>query len=511
MWPNTFNKKCATISGWQCLGDFQAVKQQLQKIRASTRIPSNKKGGRGPADGSGAHRPLPPLPGTDDQGAGASGGAQQGNKSVRFALPDGSSPGGPSMSGSEGSDQGYESDQSRERRRQLEMPGLLQRLAEGGGYGGTLNRYDDTHRHTYYGPGPSSANYSGSRAEKEQPTLSRDLSTSSPVLLQLYDAVKIEPEKSKPDDNVQAAIARLASTDNLSNSYDLVLGLVRRPHPSSPTRCRHGHAVMSTPPPTPRHFHCPCSHERSHHCREGSSRKPKSRNQSPLGDNTAGSSSKSRSRPSSPNPTTPSKSRWSFGKKAKRSASAERRPDHFIPQGVELGWGGGMKGMVGKWEDTGATGATGWNDISNNSKGTSSSNGNIQWEANGAGAPSADNQSAATTAQLAGDLCRRATALRRTLYKMPGLINHRHAFLEIIKDVASEMKLLLDAAGRLSPLLPEQQKMELDLARRKLLETSRSFSNALKGYFKDPQATPVLLAATALVYRTDEIIQALEP
>jgi len=70
-----------------------------------------------------------------------------------------------------------------------------------------------------------------------------------------------------------------------------------------------------------------------------------------------------------------------------------------------------MKGMVGKWEDTGATGATGWNDISNNSKGTSSSNGNIQWEANGAGAPSADNQSAATTAQLAGDLCRRATAL----------------------------------------------------------------------------------------------------
>ena len=33
------------------------------------------------------------------------------------------------------------------------------------------------------------------------------------------------------------------------------------------------------------------------------------------------------------------------------------------------------------------------------------------------------------------------------------------------RDVASEMKLLLDAAGRLSPLLPEQQKMELDLAR----------------------------------------------
>ena len=57
----------------------------------------------------------------------------------------------------------------------------------------------------------------------------------------------------------------------------------------------------------------------------------------------------------------------------------------------------------------------------------------------------------------------------------------------LFRDVASEMKLLLDAAGRLAPLLPDQQRVELDMARRKLLETSRSFSNALKGYFKEPQ------------------------
>ena len=93
MWPNTFNKKSATISGWQALGDFAAVKQQLQKIRASTRISSKKDVG---------NRPLPPLPSS--------------NKSVRFSLPLG--PGGrPAqlISGSEGSgsDQGYESDQSR--------------------------------------------------------------------------------------------------------------------------------------------------------------------------------------------------------------------------------------------------------------------------------------------------------------------------------------------------------------------------------------------------------------
>ena len=55
------------------------------------------------------------------------------------------------------------------------------------------------------------------------------------------------------------------------------------------------------------------------------------------------------------------------------------------------------------------------------------------------------------------------------------------------RDVASEMKLLLDAAGRLAPALPDQQRQELDLARRKLLETSRSFSTALKKYFKTPE------------------------
>ena len=64
---------------------------------------------------------------------------------------------------------------------------------------------------------------------------------------------------------------------------------------------------------------------------------------------------------------------------------------------------------VGRWEDTGSKG---WE---------------FKWEG------SVDVQSATATATLAGDLCRRATALRRTLYKMPGLIDQRNAFLEIIK------------------------------------------------------------------------------
>ena len=101
MWPSTGNKKSATISGWQALGDFASVKQQLQKIRASTRVSSSKKGHDLPD--SPAPRPLPPLPPVP-------------GKSVRFSLPGGGpGPGGAviTLTSSEGSDQGYESDQSR--------------------------------------------------------------------------------------------------------------------------------------------------------------------------------------------------------------------------------------------------------------------------------------------------------------------------------------------------------------------------------------------------------------
>ena len=153
---------------------------------------------------------------------------------------------------------------------------------------------------------------------------------------------------------------------------------------------------------------------------------------------------------------------------------------------MELGWSEVRPGVTGQWEDTGNHGwsTVGWTDRTD--------------------LRSTDSELAANTATLATDLCRRATALRRTLYKLPGLINQRNEFLEIIKsvdgqsgrglltfdicrDVASEMKLLLDSAGRLAPNLPDHQRAELDMARRKLLETSRSFSNALKAYFKTPE------------------------
>ena len=287
-------------------------------------------------------------------------------------------------------------------------------------------------------------------------------------------------------------MARLASTENLTSSYDLVLGLVRRPNPSP---CRH--SIPSTPPPQSRHHHCHC--HRNHHCSLPRDRRKETRSRpsspSPSHTNREGIRSRSRSRPTSPPPLQKqqSKSKWAFVKKAKRSASAERSHRHAGAEAsaaVELGWSEVRPGVMGQWEDTGNHGwsTAGWTDRTERST---------------------DSELAANTATLAGDLCRRATALRRTLYKLPGLINQRNDFLEIIKsvetqslaletgegndgtdisrDVASEMKLLLDSAGRLAPNLPDHQRAELDMARRKLLETSRSFSNALKAYFKTPE------------------------
>ena len=85
---------------------------------------------------------------------------------------------------------------------------------------------------------------------------------------------------------------------------------------------------------------------------------------------------------------------------------------HEAGPAVELGWSEVRPSVMGQWEDTG-----------NHGWGPSSS---PSWT-------DTDSHQAANTATLAGDLCRRATALRRTLYKLPGLINQRNEFLEIIK------------------------------------------------------------------------------
>ena len=228
--------------------------------------------------------------------------------------------------------------------------------------------------------------------------------------------IQVQPDGSnkKETKNVKAAIARLASQENLTSSYDLVLGLVRRP--PSPRPCRHAPSPPPSPPPA-RHHHCPC--HAHHHCHS-------SRDRHPAKERTESRRPPSRSRPSSPSPSSrgrsrsrpaspaqapaQSKSKWSFVKKAKRSASADR--DRHSTK-VELGWDDVRPGVTGQWEDTGSHG---W--------AVSSSRPEPEAE---------DNMAAATTAQLAGELCRRATALRRTLYKLPQLINMRSHFLEIIK------------------------------------------------------------------------------
>jgi hypothetical protein len=60
----------------------------------------------------GRSRPLPPLPAASGNNGGCGGGSNSGSKSVRFNIP---RLGEVGCSGSETSDQGYESDQSKVR------------------------------------------------------------------------------------------------------------------------------------------------------------------------------------------------------------------------------------------------------------------------------------------------------------------------------------------------------------------------------------------------------------
>lgn len=87
---------------------------------------------------------------------------------------------------------------------------------------------------------------------------------------------------------------------------------------------------------------------------------------------------------------------------------------------------------VGRWEDIRGgweeKGARSWEDtLRSRWGGHNEDKEAVRW------GRSKDSKVAATAAREAGDLCKKATALRRTLHKMPGLINQRNAFLQIIK------------------------------------------------------------------------------
>ncbi|XP_064393873.1 programmed cell death protein 10-A-like [Halichondria panicea] len=105
----------------------------------------------------------------------------------------------------------------------------------------------------------------------------------------------------------------------------------------------------------------------------------------------------------------------------------------------------------------------------------------------------------------------RAKALKVKLSHIPDQIRDRSKFLQIIRDVASSIKDVLDAVNEVSKKHQADVQMKeyrkvLDSRKRVFVKSSRSFSDTLKRYFKDGRSEHVFLSANRLINHTNVLL-----
>ena len=106
----------------------------------------------------------------------------------------------------------------------------------------------------------------------------------------------------------------------------------------------------------------------------------------------------------------------------------------------------------------------------------------------------------------------KARTLKLILSKIPDQIRDRARFLQTIKDIAGAIRDLLDALNEVTrkhqqtiPKLRECKKT-LENHKRVFVKSSKSFSDTLKGYFKDEQSENVFLSANRLINHTNALL-----
>ncbi|CAG0921097.1 unnamed protein product [Notodromas monacha] len=105
------------------------------------------------------------------------------------------------------------------------------------------------------------------------------------------------------------------------------------------------------------------------------------------------------------------------------------------------------------------------------------------------------------------ELNRKSAALKKILSRIPDEITDRKAFLETIKEIASAIKKLLDCVTQVAEFIPGSAgKRDLEQCKKRFVKYSRNFSNTLKEYFKEGQASAVFVSAMHLIHQTNMLI-----
>ncbi|XP_059159571.1 programmed cell death protein 10-like [Physella acuta] len=104
-----------------------------------------------------------------------------------------------------------------------------------------------------------------------------------------------------------------------------------------------------------------------------------------------------------------------------------------------------------------------------------------------------------------------ACDLKLILSRIPDQIFDRKQFLETIKEIASSIKILLDAVNRVIADIPVSEpasKQILEERKKEFVRYSKKFSNTLKEYFRDTnQNHNVFLSANYLIHQTNLILK----
>ncbi|CAG5135271.1 unnamed protein product [Candidula unifasciata] len=108
-------------------------------------------------------------------------------------------------------------------------------------------------------------------------------------------------------------------------------------------------------------------------------------------------------------------------------------------------------------------------------------------------------------------LYRCACDLKQILGRIPDQIYDRKQFLETIKEIASSIKILLDAVNQVIAEIPpgdSGSKHILEDRKKEFVRFSKKFSNTLKEYFRDTsQNQNVFLSANYLIHQTNLILK----
>uniref|UniRef100_S4R8P6 Programmed cell death 10b n=1 Tax=Petromyzon marinus TaxID=7757 RepID=S4R8P6_PETMA len=106
------------------------------------------------------------------------------------------------------------------------------------------------------------------------------------------------------------------------------------------------------------------------------------------------------------------------------------------------------------------------------------------------------------------DLNNKARSLKLILSKIPDEMSDRTQFLQTIKHTASAIRELLDSVNLVFRKYPNQNnRRALENQKKEFVVHSKSFSDALKTYFKDGKSASVHESASRLVYQTNAILE----